>query len=94
MAGSRRTLEMHTFYCINCGKPGIPIWRKKAHIKEPYHRKILYCTNCRQKLNHIEIRTEEEAEQFKADFASGNYKEEAEAAIAYAKEMERREVTP
>ena len=85
MAGSRRKLEMHTFYCINCGKPGIPIWRKTAKQKERYHRKILYCPNCKLAVNHIEIKTEAEKEQFIQDFQNGNYREEAEAAIEYAK---------
>lgn len=91
MAGSRNRLEMHTFYCINCGKPGIPIWRKTGSQRERYHRKILYCLNCRQKVNHIEIRTEEEAEQFKNEFSNGKYREEAAAAIAYEKEHGRKE---
>lgn len=75
---------MHTFYCINCGKPGIPVWRKKSKRREPYHRKILYCPNCRVAINHIEIRTEEEKTEFINNFEEGRYKEEAEAAIAYA----------
>lgn len=91
MAGSRNRLEMHTFYCINCGKPGIPIWRKIGHMREKNHRKRLYCTNCRQTLNHIEIKTPEEAEQFRRDFENGNYKDEAAAAIAYEKEHGRKE---
>ena len=75
---------MHTFYCINCGKPGIPIWRKTANQRERYHRKKLYCTNCKMTVNHIETRTEEEAERFRKDFENGNFRDEADAAIAYA----------
>ena len=53
-------------------------------MREPLHRKALYCTTCKQTVNHVEIRTEEELRQFKEDFADGKYRDEAERSIAYA----------
>ena len=31
----------HSFYCINCGKKGIPLWRNKGHLHSKGHRKKL-----------------------------------------------------
>lgn len=90
MAGSRKQRIISSLYCISCGKQGIPIWREKAHIREQGHRKALYCLNCKTVINHIEVRTPEEREQFLKDFADGKYAEEAEASKAYAKEKEGR----
>lgn len=87
MAGSRNKIEQHEFYCINCGKQGIPIWRKTGHMREKNHRKRLYCTNCRIAINHVEIVTEDEAEQFKKDFADGKYKTEAAEQLVYASQL-------
>lgn len=91
MAGSRNKKVISDFYCINCGKMVIPVWRKKAHLREPGHRKALYCVNCKQIVNHIEIRTGEEAVKFHNDFAAGKYREEAKKSIKYVKEKEKRE---
>ena len=90
MAGSRKQRVISSLYCISCGKQGIPIWREKAHIREQGHRKALYCMNCKTVINHIEVRTPEERDQFLKDFADGKYVEEAEASKAYAKEKEGR----
>lgn len=87
MAGSRNQIEQHDFYCIKCGKQGIPVWRKKSKRREPFHRKILYCANCRIAINHVEIVTEDEAEQFKKDFADGKYKTEAAEQLVYASQL-------
>lgn len=90
MAGSRKQRVISRFYCISCGKQGIPIWREKAHIRERGHRKALYCLNCKTVINHIEVRTLDEWDQFLEDFTAGKYVEEAEASKAYAKEKEGR----
>ena len=79
---------VNDFYCIVCGNKGIPIPRRKSRDHGPEHRKALYCCHCRMTLNHIEIRTEAEAERFRRDFEAGRYKKEAEETIAYAKRKE------
>jgi hypothetical protein len=71
----------HSFYCIQCGNKGIPIMRNNGRAKEKFHRKKLYCLHCKQEINHIECRTEEEVNQFKEDFESGVYLSEVEEII-------------
>lgn len=88
MAGTRDQKTISEFYCINCGSKGIPVWRKRARLREPWHRKALYCTTCKQTVNHVEIRTEEELIQFMTDFAEGKYREEAERSVEYKKGSE------
>lgn len=89
MAGSREQKTISDFYCINCGKKGIPVWRKRARLREPGHRKALYCTNCKRTINHVEIRTENELMRFLEDFANGKYREEAELSLAYMEKKQR-----
>ena len=62
--GRYPTVE-HDFYCINCGKKGMPLARKTGKQKEKFHRKRLYCLNCKTEVNHIECRNQEEVETFK-----------------------------
>ena len=44
------------FYCIKCGKKGIPIPRKKGAEREAGHLKRIYCIYCKQEWNHIECK--------------------------------------
>lgn len=57
-------------------------------MREAGHRKAIYCTNCRERINHIEVRNAEEKARFLADFAAGKYAEEAEQSAEYAGEHE------
>lgn len=83
---SMKHYESHSFYCLNCGRKGIPIWRERGHQHGKDHRKALYCPNCQMTVNHMEIRNLEEEFQFKENFAKGLYKEEAAESISYIKE--------
>ena len=74
------------FWCINCGKKGIPIMRERSCRRGRGHRKGLYCVNCRMVINHVETRNEEEARRFREDFDAGKYAEEAGKSVEYAKE--------
>lgn len=76
--------ETHDFYCLNCGKKGIPIMRKCSHLHKGEHRKKLFCPWCKMEVNHIECRTMDEIEKFKLDFAAGVYKEEALESMVFA----------
>lgn len=78
--------ETHDFYCINCGKKGIPISRQQGHRREAFHRKSMYCPYCKHTVNHIECRTYEEKQQFMVDFLAGKFKEEAALSLAYEQE--------
>ncbi len=84
-----RAFESHDFYCINCGKKGIPISRKSGHQHGAFHRKAMYCPYCKHTINHIECRNQEEKEQFINDFLAGKYKEEAELGLLWEKEHPR-----
>lgn len=44
------------FYCTKCGHKGIPIARKAGKQREAGHLKKLYCLNCKEEVNHAEIR--------------------------------------
>ena len=79
---SIKKYEEHSFYCLNCGKKGIPIWRDRGHLHSKNHRKALYCPNCKTTVNHIEINNLEDAVKFKEDFEKGLYKEEAAESIS------------
>ena len=80
---SLKKYEDHSFYCLNCGKKGIPIWRNKGHLHSKNHRKALYCHFCQLTVNHIEVRNFEEAIKFQQDFDKGLFKEEAAESILY-----------
>ena len=80
-----RHYEQHSFYCMNCGKKGIPVWRDQSHLHSKNHRKVLYCPFCHETVNHVEVRTLEEAEKFKEDFEKGVFKDEATQSIHYVR---------
>lgn len=71
----------HSFYCISCGNVGIPIMRKQGQKRGSMHRKRLYCVHCRQDVNHIECKNQDEIEEFRLNFQNGVYKEEAEKSL-------------
>ena len=77
--------EEHQFYCLNCGKKGIPIQRRVGHQHGAGHRKTLYCINCQLEVNHIECRNSFEVQEFKENFLKGAYKDEAENSISYVR---------
>lgn len=75
--------EIHDFYCIACGQKGMPLARKNGKQRERFHRKKLYCLNCKTEVNHIECKTQEEVETFKENFRNGVYKDEAEESLSF-----------
>lgn len=44
------------FYCTKCGSKGIPLFRINGKQREAGHLKILYCVNCKERVNHAEVR--------------------------------------
>lgn len=78
----------HSFYCLNCGQKNVDLYRKKEKLKGKGHKKVLYCPYCRQRLNHLECRNDEEVFEFKRKFQNGDYKQEALESILYVKERE------
>lgn len=75
--------EVSNFYCIRCGKRGIPVLRNGARLRKSFHRKKLYCPHCKCYINHIECRTDEDAEQFKEDYKNGMYESEAAESVEF-----------
>jgi len=75
------TCETHEFRCLCCGKPTIPILRPTSRQKEKFHRKKLYCPNCRKECNAVEIRNEFERKEFLNDFKQGKFIEEAKESV-------------
>lgn len=73
------------FFCINCGKESIPLARKENQLHSKFHRKVLYCPWCKNTVNHIEVRNDEEAEEFRQSFEEGTFAEEAKESIEYTK---------
>ena len=74
-----RNYEQHRFFCMRCGKEGIPILRKVNHKHSKHHRKKLWCPTCKMEVNFIECSSDQEIQEFKEQFENGAYKEELEA---------------
>ena len=70
--------EEHQFYCLLCGRAGIPIRRKVGHQHSALHRKRLYCPFCKIEVNHMEVRNQVEKAIFIENFKNGVYHDEAE----------------
>lgn len=89
--GRGRRVE-HSFYCMKCGRQGIPLARKEGHQHKSFHRKKLYCVFCKEEVNHIECKNFAEVEEFKYNFENGVYVDEAEESISYVRaERERKD---
>lgn len=73
----------HRFFCMNCGKEGIPISRNRGRDRGKFHRKVLYCPNCKKTVNHIECRDDEEIVQFKNNFEQGIYINEVQESLKF-----------
>lgn len=77
------TYDIHKFFCIKCGNEGIPLMRKQGHQHGRFHRKKIYCPNCKVTINHVECKNMEDVEKFKADFAEGVFLDEVEESLAH-----------
>ena len=76
-------LHFHNFYCINCGKSTLSLPRKAGQLREQFHRKKMYCFNCKTEINHIECRNEFEAYEFQQAFEKGEFINEAKESMAF-----------
>lgn len=79
----------HDFYCINCGKRGLPLPRKICMQHEKFHRKRMYCPWCKIEVAHVEVRTPEEAQEFIDLYEEGSFTEEAAESIKHCAEHQR-----
>ena len=78
-----RNYTEHKFYCMNCGRVGIPLMRPDSRRHERHHRKKLFCLTCKTEVNHIECSNSDEVKEFLTNFKEGVYKNEAEASISF-----------
>lgn len=76
----------HEFICLNCGRVGIPIFRKAGQEREQYHRKKLYCIWCKTEVNHIEVRNDYEKATIREAYDNGAFIEEAQESVIAIKE--------
>lgn len=76
----------HSFWCIKCGRSGIPLPRNKRNKKERFHRKKMYCPYCKIEINHVECKTQDDVLKFKMMYADGAFAEEVAATEAYINE--------
>lgn len=81
----RKSTVVHDFYCTNCGKKGIPLARTKSLQHGKFHRKKLYCIYCKETVNMVECRTDEEVYDFKEQFEKGAFKDEAEVSLNHCR---------
>lgn len=84
MANRKKTV-MHDFYCLKCGKKGLPVHRRIGHQYEKFHRKKLYCFYCQEEVNHMECRNQAEIDEFKDAFERGEFVDEAEESVSYVR---------
>ena len=76
---------IHDFYCLKCGKAGLPLSRKVGKQKASLHRKKLYCFWCKEEVNHIEIKNQWELEEFRENYKNGVYKNECEESLHHCR---------
>lgn len=76
------------FYCTQCHKKGLPVWRKLGREREPGHLKKLYCFYCKKETNHIEIKQNNQNytyEDMIIEFTYNNFDENGNRKISYKK---------
>lgn len=78
-----RNMNTHDFYCMKCGKKGLPVIRPRNNQREKFHRKKLYCIYCKEEVNHIECCNDQEVNKFLQNFKEGVYQDEAEASLSF-----------
>jgi hypothetical protein len=76
-------IELHSFYCMNCGNKAYDLARPISHRYSKHHRKRLYCPWCKMTVNCIECRNDAEVYEFKEAFSEGAYKEELQECLDY-----------
>lgn len=65
------------FFCTKCGNEGIPILRRTGKARKAGHLKKLWCLNCKQEVNHVEVKefTYYDKSCFDLEFKYGNFDE-------------------
>lgn len=83
----RRITVTHDFYCINCGKKGLPVARKQGHQHGRLHMKKLFCLTCKEEVNHVECKNYADVLEFKEKFEQGDYVQAAAESLAHIRNL-------
>lgn len=81
----KQKVEMHDFYCLNCGQKSLTLPRKIGRQYKSGHRKKLYCPHCHTEVNHIECKNDFDVWEFKQAFEAGEFQEEAKESMEFIK---------
>lgn len=81
----KKNLIEHSFFCINCGKKNLPIFRNKGHQHSKFHRKRMYCPYCKNDYNMVECKNYDEVNEFHDKFEKGEFKNEAEESLDFVR---------
>lgn len=81
--GRNKKYTIHSFYCPNCGKKTLDLPRSLSSQKESMHRKKMYCPWCKETLNQIEVKNDQEYFNFKTAFERGDFKGEVADSLSY-----------
>lgn len=70
-----RKIVLSDFYCTQCGRKGIPVFRPIGQEREPGHLKKLFCLYCQKETNMVEIRSKGKyhLENFWLEYKNGNF---------------------
>ena len=82
---SKHNAVMSEFYCTQCGRKGLPIWRKTGAEREGGHLKKIFCLNCQQETNHVECKpfTKYSYEDFKIEYEYANFNDAGKRVRTY-----------
>lgn len=63
------------FYCSECGRKSLPVWRKKSNSREAGHLKKLFCIYCGKETNQVEVSPKSgyTKEDFDFEFRNHNF---------------------
>ena len=77
MARRYNMCDPSDFYCTSCGQKNmLTVSRKQGQAREPGHLKKLFCFNCKEEVNHAEVRPmimTYTYEDFQEEFESGRF---------------------
>lgn len=80
-----RKIIFNTFMCINCGNSVYSLPRDASYQHKDGHRKRLYCPHCKEEINCIECKTDEDVFNFKIDFENGVYENERQDSLDFVR---------
>lgn len=83
--GKRGAMTLHSFYCINCGRKSMELFRKVGFQHGKDHRKKMWCPWCKAEINHVETRNLDEEFKFREAFNNGSFTEEAQKSLDYVR---------